>query len=228
MGKFHAPSRQLPRQPTVGANMAVHEGHGEFGDPHCVADLIDCLKKIAGEKGSISVGRIIDGLGTRTYGPMLAVPALLGISPVGAIPTAPTVIAIIVAIFAVQMLVGAHHFWVPDFIEKLRVPSDKLCAASLRLDPVAARLDRWFHGRLKGFASGMWVRIAALVALLLCLTVPPLEFIPFAAAAPLAAIAAIGLAMLVRDGALMLAAIVIGLAVIGFGTNEMLLEAGSK
>ena len=54
---------------------------------------------------------------------------------------------------------------------------------------------------------------------LLALTVPPLELLPFASSAPMAAIAMFGLALLVHDGALMIAAwLLAGMAVaFGFG-----------
>jgi hypothetical protein len=51
----------------------------------------------------------------------------------------------------------------------------------------------------------------------LCLTVPPLEFIPFASTAPMAAIAAFGLAMTLRDGLLMALGFVLSLVAVGVG-----------
>ena len=61
-------------------------------------------------------------------------------------------------------------------------------------------------------------KVAAVMILLLCLTVPPLEFLPFASSAPMLAIAAFGLALTVRDGLLMLIATALSVAAIGFGT----------
>lgn len=45
---------------------------------------------------------------------------------------------------------------------------------------------------------------AALAVIALCIMVPPLELLPFAAVIPMLAIAIIGLAVMVRDGVLML------------------------
>lgn len=67
-------------------------------------------------------------------------------------------------------------------------------------------------------AQGVWVKIAALVVILLCITVPPLEVLPFANSGPMLAIAAIGLALTVRDGVVMLIALALGIAAIGGGT----------
>jgi len=63
------------------------------------------------------------------------------------------------------------------------------------------------------------IRLSAVACILLALTVPPLELLPFASSAPMAAIAMFGLALLVHDGALMIAAwLLAGMAVaFGFG-----------
>ena len=61
------------------------------------------------------------------------------------------------------------------------------------------------------------MRIAGAVVIALAATVPPLELLPFASSAPMLAIAAFGLALLVRDGLLMLIACALSVAAIGGG-----------
>ena len=63
----------------------------------------------------------------------------------------------------------------------------------------------------------MTPRRAAAVVVALCCTVPPLELIPFASSAPMLAIAAFGLAILVRDGLLMLVALALSALAVGLG-----------
>ncbi|WP_262984535.1 exopolysaccharide biosynthesis protein [Variovorax beijingensis] len=65
-------------------------------------------------------------------------------------------------------------------------------------------------------ASSAAVRAAAMACILLACTVPLLEFVPLASTAPMAAIALFGLALLVHDGALMVAAFVAAAAAIVF------------
>ncbi len=81
--------------------------------------------------------------------------------------------------------------------------------------------------------EGVWVRIAAGCAIVLALTGLPLELLPFASTAPMAAIAAFGLAMLVREGALMVAAffaagiaLAIGIGFVGKIGSSSLREPG--
>lgn len=52
------------------------------------------------------------------------------------------------------------------------------------------------------------VRVAAAAILVLTLAIPPLELLPLATTAPMAAIAAFGMALLVKDGLLMIVAFV--------------------
>jgi hypothetical protein len=60
-------------------------------------------------------------------------------------------------------------------------------------------------------------KVAALICILLACTVPPLELLPFATTAPMAAIAAFGLALMVRDGVLMLVAMALSIVAVGVG-----------
>lgn len=181
-------------------------------DPETTTDILDCLDETAEARDRVTIGNMMDAFGARSYGPFLLVPALIELSPLGAIPGVPTVLAAIILLFAVQIAVGRDHFWVPDLVERRSVPGGRLKDATGKLRPVARRLDRWFHGRLEWLTSRPFVQAAAVVCILLCLTVPPLELFPFASSGPMGAIALLGLALLVRDGALMVAALAVALA----------------
>ena len=107
--------------------------------------------------------------------------------------------------------------WLPGVVNRRGVDGRKLRAATRKLRPAAARLDGWAHGRLEPLVRRPFTQIAAGTCALLTLTVPPLELVPFASTAPMAAIAVFGLALLVRDGALMLLAIALSIAALGVG-----------
>jgi hypothetical protein len=61
------------------------------------------------------------------------------VSPTGAIPGLPTALAIIVVLFAVQMLFGKQHFWLPKVIRKRWLQGDSLKHALEYVKPVT----RW-------------------------------------------------------------------------------------
>jgi len=178
-------------------------------DPRSIGDILDKLETLADRQSRVSLEDAVAAFGNRSYGPFLLVPALIEISPIGGIPGLPTVLAAIIILFAAQMLIGRKHLWLPHVIGKRAASAGTVHRATAKLRGVADVADRWFHGRLPALTQGPFVRIAALATIGLALTVPPLELLPFASTAPMAAIAAFGLALLVRDGALMIAAILL-------------------
>lgn len=184
---------------------------------HSVCDILGTLRQLADRQGRISIGDVLDAVGDRSYGPALMLPALIEITPIGGIPGVPTLLATIIAITAAQLLFGKEHLWLPQILQRRSVSGRKLHAAADKLDGLARWLDKWFHSRMARFVHGPWPRISAALALLLCLTVPPLELLPFASTAPMVAIIAFGLALLVRDGLLMLIAIAAAVTSMGLG-----------
>jgi len=189
------------------------------GDVHSVSDILDKLRELAAHSDKVRIGDVVEAIGQRSFGPFLLLPALIDISPIGSIPTLPTFLALVIVITAVQLLLGRKHLWMPGFIARRGAKSEKVTKAADKLDGLAARLDKWFHGRLPRFTSPFFQRIAAVLIIGLTVTIPPLELLPLATTAPMAAIAAFGLAMLVRDGLLMVAAGVISLGALAFAAT---------
>lgn len=187
------------------------------GEIHTVCGIIGQLRTLADRQDRVSIGDVLDTIGDRSYGPAIMIPALIEITPIGGIPGVPTFLALIIAITAAQLLFNKEHVWLPGFIQRRSVSEKKLHKAADKLDGVAAKLDQWFHGRMPRFVKDPYPRIAAAIVILLCLTVPPLEFVPFASTAPMVAIAAFGLALLVRDGLLMLIAGLLSIAAVAAG-----------
>lgn len=187
------------------------------GDIHSASDILDRLRDVANDEEQVPIGDVVEAMGARSFGPFIMLPALIEISPLGAVPGIPTFLALVIAITAAQLLFGRDHLWLPGFVRNRSAKSEKVLKAVDRLRPIAEWMDRWFHGRMKRFASGPFPRIAAACVIALAMTVPPLEFIPFASTAPMAAIAAFGLALIVRDGLLMLIAGVLTVAALGTG-----------
>lgn len=188
-------------------------------EPRSVGDILDRLKEIADKDDKVALGDVAEAFGSRSYGPFLMVPAIIEQTPVGGIPGVPTAIALIIASFAVQILFGRKHLWLPGFIKRRTVKAETLGKTSDKLRGVARFLDKWFHGRLERLTQGPFLKAAALLVILLCCTVPPLELLPFASSVPMAAIAMFGLAMLVRDGALMIVALVLSVAAVVVGAG---------
>ncbi|MCV0394724.1 MAG: exopolysaccharide biosynthesis protein [Rhizobiaceae bacterium] len=193
-------------------------------DPKSLQDILDRLIESSRERDNITVDRIVETFGHRSYGPVLIVPALIELTPVGAIPGVPTVLALVVLLFAVQIIAGRRHLWMPRVIASRSISANGLRTASKKARPAARWTDRWFHGRMPAMTRAPFVQVAAAICALLTVTVPPLELVPFASSGPLLAIALFGLALLVRDGLLMLVALAI--AFLGVGAGLWLLTGG--
>lgn len=177
-------------------------------EPHSVRDILDRLDELANEKDEVSLGQTIEAFGNRSYAPFLVILPLIDISPVGSIPGLPTLLALVIVLTAGQLLFGRKHMWLPGFLANRSLKSEKVAKAVKKLRPVAKRMDKWFHGRLPALTQGPMVRVAAAAIIVLTLAVPPLELLPMATTAPMAAIAAFGMALLVKDGLLMIVAFV--------------------
>lgn len=186
-------------------------------DPKSVGDILDRIEEIGRREEKVELGHVVEAMGHRSHGPFLLIPALIEMSPIGGIPGLPTVLAAIIVLVAVQILIGRKHLWLPGFISRRSVKADTACKATAKLRGFSRFMDRWFHGRLPHFTSGWYVRAAAIACILLALTVPPLEILPFASTAPMFAIASFGLAMLVRDGLLMIVAFALSVAAVAIG-----------
>ncbi|MEN8677159.1 MAG: exopolysaccharide biosynthesis protein [Alteriqipengyuania sp.] len=193
-----------------------------------MTDILDRLVDVGDKNDSVSIGDIVGTFGSRSYGPVLLVPALIGVSPVGGIPTVPTILAATLLLIVIQLVFGKEHLWLPGILKNRSVEGEKLANAAEDMEGVGKWMDKIFHGRLEMFTGPTAARIAAGVVALLCLAVPPLELLPFAVALPMAVIAAFGIALTVRDGLLMLLAFLGSGAAFYVLVTQVLLGSGGS
>ncbi|WP_286788541.1 MULTISPECIES: exopolysaccharide biosynthesis protein [unclassified Pseudomonas] len=177
----------------------------------CLEDVIDGVIELGKEKDKVSVGDIKREIGQRSYGPFLFVPSIIEISPVGGVPGASTFFALIVAVFALQMLFGRNHFWMPRFLAKRSVESQKIESGLNKVRKVIRGLDKVIRPRLGWATQKTFVRLIAAICLILTTSVPPLEFIPFASLAPFSAICLFGLGLTAKDGVVVLLGMAVSL-----------------
>lgn len=156
---------------------------------------------------SVTVQDILELYGDRAFGPIFTLLGLLAvIPPVSTIPGLPAIIGILLILFAGQILLGQDYIWLPDFITDRAIDKDKLEKAHDKTSGFLATIDCLVTDRLEWATSGPARYGAGVLVCLLSLMMIPLEVVPFAVAAPGLAITLIGIALLARDGALMIAA----------------------
>src|SRR5690242_8426702 len=76
---------------------------------HDLENVIEVILDITPDQGRLSVAELMDAIGQRSFGPLLLVPALIALSPVGAIPGLPAVTSAIIIILTIQILTGHKH-----------------------------------------------------------------------------------------------------------------------
>ena len=172
-----------------------------------VSHLRDRVSQEDETRKTVTVGDVVEAIGERGFGPVFLILSALILTPLGGVPGVPTFTAAIMTFAALHMLFGSDHIWTPRIIRRQNVPDRRLCAALDRLEPVAARMDRWFGQRMSMLAGKAARKVAAVFILALCATVPPLELVPFAGIIPMIGIFIFGLAITARDGAVMFLAI---------------------
>lgn len=186
-------------------------------DAETISEVVNGIKEIAGDQDEVSIGDLVEKFGDRSFAPLMLILALVGITPVGGIPTVPTILAGCIALIAGQRLFGREHVWLPQFVARRGVSSGKLTKGSGTLDTMAKVLDTIAKKRIAVLAGPGARRAVAGLIVVLCLSMPVLELVPFAAAGPFLAIAILSLAIMVRDGLVMLIGSALGLAGLIYG-----------
>lgn len=167
-----------------------------------LGDVLDRLELAQKDGEVVRIEALLEAMGRRSFGPMLLVPGLLVLSPISGIPGVPTLSGAIVFLIAIQLLIGRKYFWLPGWILNRGI-SYKLFKRSLAvMRPIARVVDKVLRQRLVWIAESAGVHVVAAACVLVAVTMPPLELLPFAATAAGVAITAFGLALIGRDGVL--------------------------
>lgn len=161
-----------------------------------------------GHASTLTLGDVVEGLGSRGYGPLLIAICLIELLPTGAIPGVPTLVGLVIVLIAGQLLFGRSTPWIPGWLRHRSMDRRKFEQGRDKVKPFTEKVDRVIHPRLKFMTDKVGVKAAALLCVLLALTFPPLELIPFASSIPSLIIALIGLGLSARDGALLLGAFI--------------------
>lgn len=175
---------------------------GRADPPHSLSGVLDQLRRSTEGRDSVDVRRVVDIFAARLIGPMLIIPALLLISPIGAVPFLPAVLAIFILLVAGQTVVTSGKPWIPRWLAKCSLPRERLVGGLDKLKSVTRWVDKLIKPRASALVEGPMERVLAVTACVLALLVFPLAPIPFAVQLPAWGLVMIGLSLIARDGAL--------------------------
>ena len=197
----------MPRAATVTEHVMAEPQTRE--EPHDLEQLLDRLSEAGAEaEGKISLEEAVEAVGRRSFGPLLLLAGLIAASPLSGIPGLPTTVAVLVMMVGVQMLVGRKHFWLPRWVLERRISTKKFCKALSFMRPAARGVDRFLRPRLTVLTRGAGTYVIATICVLIAMTMPPLEILPFLATIAGIALTAFGLALIAHDGLLFIVALV--------------------
>lgn len=178
--------------------------------PESVEDVLERVEEAGGAEERVSVGDIVHRIGEGAFPPLILAPALIIVTPASAIVGLSTFCGMIIALVAFQMVLGRDRLWLPAFILDRTVQRSRLERAIGYVDRPARTLDRLTRRRLTLLVDPPLTRLWALVCVLLSLIIPIFELVPMSATIIAATISLFALAMLARDGLL----VVFGLLVL--------------
>lgn len=188
-----------------------------------LTQLIEKIAEVIEQRERISLDEVLDSIGTRSLGPLLLVAGLITLAPViGDIPGVPTIMAILVLLIAGQLLFQREHLWLPKWLLKRSVSRQKMQKVLGWSRKPARFVDRYIHSRMPRLVEGKGQYLVALVCIAIALAMPLMEVIPFSANFAGLALAAFGLALIARDGALALVALAVVGLLFGFMVFQLL------
>lgn len=150
--------------------------------------------------GEVSLEWIVENLGERSFGIVM-----LLISLVGLVPGTSPLVGILLAVPAVQMILGRQEPVLPRRIAARRLSTRRLARVLERLIPVLRRMERVVRPRW-GTPFEATKRVVGVVILLLCATL--FAPIPFSQVIPALVIMLLAFAFLEEDGVLLCIALV--------------------
>ena len=159
-------------------------------------------------------------LHSRAWGGLLLIFAAINMLPLP--PGTSAFFALPILIVARQMVFGRASPWFPRRLDRRGVKKQELRRLIDKMEWVEVRVERVFKPRLPGLTAPTATRLIGVVCFLLALVaaIP----IPLFHVAPAAAIALFGLALIYRDGALVIVAT--GAAVLSIVVDALIVGSG--
>jgi len=160
----------------------------------------------AADQSEVTVRDLVAAFEDRSLGAILTLLGfLLLLPPVGALPGAPYIIALLILGAVAQSLLQRGGIWVPEFVGKRTIGADRLGRGLDGAEPWARRVDALTLERLTPLVASRQARMGILACtVVLALSLLPLGLVPAGILPAALGILVFGLALMSRDGLLAL------------------------
>ncbi|MEC9342920.1 MAG: exopolysaccharide biosynthesis protein [Pseudomonadota bacterium] len=179
------------------------------GKPRRVGEILDKVDHAGSWHETVSLGEIVDDIGHGAIPAIMLVPALVLVSPLSGIPGMATMMGIVIALAAIQLIFGRQSFWLPARLRRVAITRQRLRRAMGWLGRIGAFLDRISTRRLPVLTARPFSTVCASICLAVALLMPLFELVPFSASTGGAAIAIFALALLTGDGVMVIAGLTV-------------------
>jgi len=168
------------------------------------SDLL--IAAVRGESERVTIAEILDALDNRAFGLATLLFAIPSIIPMP--PGVPTVVGIALLIVSLQMVMGRQELWLPKILSKQGFSRKSLVSGFEKIKPQLEFIEKFAKPRmlaLTGKIATVLIGVVILVmAIVLILPLPPGGNFP-----PALACAVLGMALVERDGIIVLIGLVV-------------------
>ena len=176
--------------------------------------LSERLRQIAKQSGPerISLSELSQQLHSRVWGGLLVILAAINVIPLP--PGTNTVLAIPLVLVSAQMALGRASPWFPGRIDRRGITKDELQQLIAKMGPIEARVERIFRPRLGRLTAPAATRAIGLT----CMALSAIAGLPILMIhnAPAVAILLFGLALIYRDGVLVILGAIAAVLAVAF------------
>ena len=175
---------------------------------HALSDVLDQLEDAA-HGDSIKVEEVVEKLGHHSFAALMLIFSLVSTSPASAIPGLTATVAVIVFMLVAQMVAGRDCVWLPGFITRRELSTQKLCKGIGWLRKPVRFVERFLGERLTWLLHRPWLLLPLILIMGLTLFMPFMEVIPTSGSIASAVIALFAAGLLARDGLVVVASLVL-------------------
>lgn len=124
-------------------------------EPANLEDILARIAKAEDDDGDhTSTRAVVNALGRRSFAPLLLLPGLVTLLPIGGIPGVPTVMSVLLLLVSVQLLFGRRSFWLPSWLLDRSVSRSKLETSRRWMLRPARFIDFFLRPRLTFLTDG--------------------------------------------------------------------------